>query len=171
MHQEGFRIYIYWRWKSKPPLGRPPIDKEIRVLIRRISRENPLWGTPRIQSEFHHLGFSVTEKTVAKYRVKRAKPPSQPWKTFPANHASQIASKSDCVRRFFHYPDNQFPRFVQLHRPSSQSQEDRSFQCDRESDSRVDRPSRSSKPFRMTPRLGIYSGIEIRSMEKSFEAG
>jgi len=32
------------------PIGRPPIDKEIRELIRRISRENPLWGTPRIHS-------------------------------------------------------------------------------------------------------------------------
>jgi putative transposase len=48
-HREGFRLY--WRWKSKTPIGRPPIDKEIRELIRRISRENPLWGVPRIQSE------------------------------------------------------------------------------------------------------------------------
>src|SRR5215831_11682339 len=47
--------------------------------------------------------------------------------------------ESDCGRRFFHNPDDQFPRFVLLHRPPSQSQEDRSFQCDSESDSRVDR--------------------------------
>src|SRR5262245_15369972 len=39
-HREGFRLY--WRWKSKAPIGRPPIDKEIRELIRRISRANPL---------------------------------------------------------------------------------------------------------------------------------
>src|SRR5262245_26918253 len=38
-HREGFRLF--WRWKSKAPIGRPPIDKEIRKLIRRISRENP----------------------------------------------------------------------------------------------------------------------------------
>jgi putative transposase len=61
-------------------------------LIRRISRENPLWGAPRIQSELRLLGFNVTEKTVAKYRVKRAKPPSQTWKTFLANHADQIVA-------------------------------------------------------------------------------
>jgi putative transposase len=67
-HREGFRLY--WRWKSKEPIGRPPIDKKIRELIRRISRENPLWGTPRIQSELRLLEFNVTEKTVAKYRVK-----------------------------------------------------------------------------------------------------
>ena len=89
-HREGFRLY--WRWKSKASIGRPPIDKEIRELIRRISRENPLWGAPRIQSELRLLGFNVTEKTVAKYRVKRAKPPSQTWKTFLANHVNQIAA-------------------------------------------------------------------------------
>jgi putative transposase len=89
-HREGFRFY--WRWKSKAPIGRPPIDKEIRELIRRISRENPLWGAPRIQSELCLLGINVTEKTVAKYRVKRANPPSQTWKTFLANHANQIAA-------------------------------------------------------------------------------
>jgi hypothetical protein len=89
-HREGFRLY--WRWKSKAPIGRPTIDKEIRELIRRISSENPLWGAPRIQSELRLLGLNVTEKTVAKYRVKHAKPPSQTWKTFLANHANQIAA-------------------------------------------------------------------------------
>ena len=92
-HREGFRLY--WRWKSKAPIGRPTIDKEIRELIRRISSENPLWGAPRIQSELRLLGLNVTEKTVAKYRVKHAKPPSQTWKTFLANHANQIAAV-DC---------------------------------------------------------------------------
>jgi putative transposase len=73
-------------------IGRPPIDKEIRDLIRRISRENPLWGAPRIQSELHLLGFNVTERTVAKYRIKHDKPPSQTWRTFLTNHANQIAA-------------------------------------------------------------------------------
>ena len=89
-HREGFRLY--WRWKSKAPIGRPTINKEIRELIRRISSENPLWGAPRIQSELRLLGLNVTEKTVAKYRVKHAKPPSQTWKTFLADHANQIAA-------------------------------------------------------------------------------
>jgi putative transposase len=54
-HRAGFRLY--WRWKSKALIGRPPIDLQIRQLIRRISRENPLWGVPRIQSELLLLGF------------------------------------------------------------------------------------------------------------------
>jgi putative transposase len=89
-HREGFRLY--WRWKSSAPIGHPPIDKEIRESIRRISREILLWGAPRTQSELRLLGFNVTEKTVARYRVKRAKSPSQAWKTFLANHANQIAA-------------------------------------------------------------------------------
>jgi hypothetical protein len=41
-HRAGFRCY--WRWKSRPRGGRPQIETELRVLIRRMSVENPLWG-------------------------------------------------------------------------------------------------------------------------------
>jgi putative transposase len=85
-HRQGFQLF--WRWTSKVRLGRPQINLEVRSLIRRMSRENPLWGTPRIQSELHLLGFEVAESTVAKYRVKVSTPPSQTWKTFLGNHAS-----------------------------------------------------------------------------------
>jgi putative transposase len=89
-HREGFRNY--WRWKSKARnSGRPKIDSEIRELIRRMSEENPLWGAPRIQAELNLLGFNVAESTVAKYRIKIRKPPSQTWKTFLSNHAETIA--------------------------------------------------------------------------------
>ena len=85
------RVRLYWRWKSKTGRpGRPRIDAEIRELIRRISQENPLWGTPRIQSELGLLGFGVAESTVAKYRIKTPKPSSQTWKTFLSNHARDI---------------------------------------------------------------------------------
>jgi transposase InsO family protein len=40
-HRAGFRCY--WRWKSRAQGGRPQIDTELRVLIRRMSMENPLW--------------------------------------------------------------------------------------------------------------------------------
>src|SRR3979490_2734128 len=48
-HRAGFRCY--WRWKSRPLGGRPQIDTELRVLIRRMSVENPLWGGPRMHGE------------------------------------------------------------------------------------------------------------------------
>jgi putative transposase len=66
-HRQGFKLY--WRWKSKAPVGRPKIDKEIRELFKRMSLENPLWGTPRIQSELRLLGFDIAESTVAKCKL------------------------------------------------------------------------------------------------------
>ena len=48
-HRAGFRRY--WRWKSHARGGRPPIDAGLRVLIRRMSVDNPLWGAPRIHGE------------------------------------------------------------------------------------------------------------------------
>jgi putative transposase len=90
-HRQGFRMY--WRWKSRGSnVGRPKLDKEIRDLIHRISDENPLWGVPRIQSELRLLGYEIAESTVAKYRVRNRKPPSQTWKTFLENHAGEIIS-------------------------------------------------------------------------------
>jgi hypothetical protein len=67
-HRAGFRCY--WRWKSRPLGGRPQIDTELRVLIRRMSIENPLWGVPRIHGELLKLGFQVAQSSVAKYMVK-----------------------------------------------------------------------------------------------------
>jgi len=90
-HRQGFKLY--WRWKSrrgKP--GRPCIEREIRDLIRRMSRENPTWGAPRILSELLLLGYDVAEGTVAKYMVRTRKPPSQEWRTFLANHVPDIAA-------------------------------------------------------------------------------
>jgi len=89
-HRAGFRCY--WRWKSRPLGGRPQIETELRVLIRRMSVENPLWGAPRIHGELLKLGFEVAQSSVAKYRVKRRGPPSQGWRTFLRNHAPDIAA-------------------------------------------------------------------------------
>jgi putative transposase len=55
-HRQGFRLY--WRCKSKAPVGRPKIDKEIRELIGKMSRETPLWGVPRLQAELRLLGYA-----------------------------------------------------------------------------------------------------------------
>jgi transposase InsO family protein len=89
-HRAGFRCY--WRWKSRRLGGRPPIDTELRVLIRRMSVENPLWGAPRIHGELLKLGIEVAQSSVAKYMVKRRGPPSQGWRTFLHNHAPDIAA-------------------------------------------------------------------------------
>ena len=90
-HRQGFKLY--WRWKSRSgKVGRPTIGAEIRHLIRRMSRDNPTWGAPRIQSELHLLDHAVAESTVAKYMCRQGKPPSRTWRTFLENHASDIAA-------------------------------------------------------------------------------
>lgn len=89
-HQQGFRLY--WRWKSRRKPGRPKVEREILDLIRRMSRENPTWGAPRIQSELALLGHEVAESTIAKYIVRQPKSPSQNWRTFLANHMYQTAA-------------------------------------------------------------------------------
>ena len=86
-HRQGFRYY--WRWKSRRR-GRPRIDPEIRHLIRRMCRANPLWGAPRIHGELLKLGIDVSEAAVSKYMIRRRGPPSQTWRTFLSNHAKDI---------------------------------------------------------------------------------
>ncbi len=42
-HRKGFRLF--WTWKiSRGKPGRPVVPKEVRELIRTMSRDNPLWG-------------------------------------------------------------------------------------------------------------------------------
>ena len=90
-HHQGFRWY--WTWKVRHgQSGRPRVPKETRDLIRIMSRENPLWGAPRIHSELLKLGFRIAQASVAKYMVRNPKPPSQTWRTFLTNHVSQLVS-------------------------------------------------------------------------------
>src|SRR5271169_218088 len=48
-HRAGFRAF--WCWKSRNRAGRPKIDRGLRDLIWRMSRENALWGASRIHGE------------------------------------------------------------------------------------------------------------------------
>ena len=94
-HRAGFKVF--WRWKSRNRAGRPQIDRGLRDLIRRMSRENALWGASRIHGELLMLGFQVAQSTVSKYMVRCQNPPSQTWKTFLKNHAEAIAAIDICV--------------------------------------------------------------------------
>ncbi len=89
-HRAGWRLF--WRFKCK--LGRPPIPAELRVLIRRMASENPMWGEERIAHELLvKLGIRVSPRTVGKYIPKR--PLGHPrgdqrWATFLKNHSKAI---------------------------------------------------------------------------------
>ncbi len=90
-HRRGFRWY--WTWKVRHgKVGRASVPKNTRVLIRTMSRNNVLWGAPRIHSELLKLGIQVSQASVAKYMVRHSRPPSQTWRTFLKNHVSLMLS-------------------------------------------------------------------------------
>ena len=89
-HRGGFRLF--WRWSSRRRAGRPAVSSEIRSLVWQMSRENPLWGAPRIHGELLKLGIEISQSSVAKYMGRRHRPPSQGWKTFLRNHSPHIAA-------------------------------------------------------------------------------
>src|SRR5215471_4234607 len=88
-HRNGVRIY--WRWRSRRP-GRPKIGTEIRALIRRMSKDNPLWGAPRIHGELLKLGIKISQATVGRWMPWRPKVPSPTWRSFLRNHLPDIAA-------------------------------------------------------------------------------
>jgi putative transposase len=89
-HRRGFRLL--WTRKSRRRVGRPTVPADVRALILTMSNANPLWGAPRIHGELLKLGIDVCQATVAKYIVRRCKPPSQTWRTFLKNHRTQLAA-------------------------------------------------------------------------------
>jgi len=89
-HREGFKHY--WTWRSRRQrVGRPPVDKAIRKLIRQMQSANIGWGAPRIHGELLKLGIDISQAAVSKHMVRQQKPPSQTWRTFLENHADCIA--------------------------------------------------------------------------------
>ena len=103
-HCKGWKAY--WRWRSRRGAGggRRRIPPELRALIRRLARENVLWGQQRIQGELARLGFSVCARTVAKYMRKPYDGiPSPGWQRFLKNTPvrSGRVTCSRCVRSGF----------------------------------------------------------------------
>ncbi len=99
-HRAGFRLF--WTWKVRH--GQPVISREIRDLIRKMCRENPAWGAPRIHGELLKLGIDIGESSVSKYMVRCRKPPSQTWRTFLENHAPATG-----IHRFLYGAHDPFP--------------------------------------------------------------
>src|SRR3989442_4974376 len=88
-HRQGWRLL--WRWRSRSAGGRPRLSGETRDLIRSTSRANPLWGAERIRGELLKLGIVVSNRSVRRYRWQEtARPPSQSWRAFLANHRPSI---------------------------------------------------------------------------------
>ena len=101
-HRKGFRLFWTWKIRRGQP-GRPAVAKDTRDLIRKMSRDNPLWGAPRIHGELLKLGIDIGETSVSKYLIRHRKPPSQTWRTFLDNHVMSMcpSTSSPCPRFAF----------------------------------------------------------------------
>lgn len=69
------------RWRG----GRPKVSSEVHRLIALMTRENFLWGTPRIHGEFLMLGFTISQATVSRYLPAPSRRPTQSWRPFLHN--------------------------------------------------------------------------------------
>ncbi len=89
-HRTGWRVY--WTWKSRARLGRPHLTAEVRKLIARMSKENPLWGSERIRGELLKLGIIVSNRSIRRYRWRPLRPSDdhQRWRTFLSNQLRGI---------------------------------------------------------------------------------
>jgi transposase InsO family protein len=82
--RRGWRLF--WRWTSRPRLGRPRLRAEWRELIAAMAQDNPRWG-----SELLAVGIAVSKRSIQRYRRRGpARPPSQSWRTFLGIHADAI---------------------------------------------------------------------------------
>jgi hypothetical protein len=101
-HRKGFGIFETWKVRYGRP-GRPSVSKDVRDLIRRMSRANPTWGAPRIHGELLKLRVNIGETSVSKYMVRHRKPPSQAWRNFLETHVKDLVSMD-----FFMVPTRRF---------------------------------------------------------------
>jgi putative transposase len=89
-HRDLFRLV--WYHKSKAKVGRPPLAPEVIALIKRMAKDNPLWGSERIRGELLKLNLHVAKRTIQKYlrQVRPRRPSTRTWRTFLHNHAQDI---------------------------------------------------------------------------------
>lgn len=91
-HRDLFRWV--WRRKSRPKRGRgrPPLPSDTVVLIKRMAKENRIWGAERIRGELLKLGMRVSKSSIQKYiqEVPGPREPRQTWVTFLRYHAKDI---------------------------------------------------------------------------------
>jgi putative transposase len=88
-HRQAWRLF--WRWRSRGPIGRPRLSAEVRELIVTMAHDNPRWGSERIRGELLKLGLVVSKRSIQRYRRRGpASPSSQTWPMFLANHAHHL---------------------------------------------------------------------------------
>jgi hypothetical protein len=109
-HRAGWRLL--WRWRSRRRRGRPPIDMDIRKLIRRMWRDNATWGENMICGEFGQAGVPRLAPNRGQVQAIRVGARSRPALV----DVHQEPSSRDVGLRLLHDRDGQVPRALRLRR-------------------------------------------------------
>jgi putative transposase len=107
------RALVRRKWRQPSPRrGRPPLPVEVRELVLRLARENPLWGHRRICGELYKLGFRVSPTSIrrllARARLEPAPRRAGPnWREFLRGQAASVVAcdfftvESVFLRRYY----------------------------------------------------------------------
>jgi len=91
-HKRAFKFF-WWHKSQRGKRGRQSLDPEIRDIVFKMAKANPLWGAPKIHGELLKLGIEISERTVSSLiQHLRRKPPSQTWRTFIKNHMAEMVA-------------------------------------------------------------------------------
>jgi hypothetical protein len=94
-HRKGFRLFWTWKVRHGQP-GRPVISREVRDLIRKMCRENPCWGAPRIPGELLKIGIdpgrAASANTWCAAASRRLKLGAHSWRITP--HSCPLSTSS-----------------------------------------------------------------------------
>jgi putative transposase len=97
------RRLVSKKWTYPTPVGRPPLDGAIVMLIERIATENKNWGYKRIQGELLKLGHRIGASAIRRVLKKSGIPPASTrytdttWRQFLRTQASTMLAVD-----FFH---------------------------------------------------------------------
>jgi putative transposase len=95
-HRAGFRLFWNWKVRRGQP-GRPVISLEVRNLIRKMCRDNPTRGAPRIHGELLKLGMDIGERASANTWCAAAnrylRPGAHSWRIMPSNWSPSTSSR------------------------------------------------------------------------------
>ena len=97
-HRKGFRLFWTWKVRHGQP-GRPVVTRETRDLIRKMCRENPGWGAPRIHGELLKLGIDISARRVSASTwcataIHRLRLGARFWRTTSRSSSPSISSPS-----------------------------------------------------------------------------
>ncbi len=89
-HRERFRLF--WRHTSKTNSRQPKLSPETIALIKKMVKDNRLWGAERIRGELLKLDIRVCKRTIQKYMrgVRTPRLTGQSWRTFLRTHGGEI---------------------------------------------------------------------------------